>query len=88
MEITRIAWTENVGRGYSGWSGEVNGKKLFTINWSAVRGEGWKLTMLLPFAIRKETLVNKDDQVLKELAERILVAFVKKLGAQFPEESE
>lgn len=83
----RIVWTDRDGMGQSGWDGEVNGRKLFTIEMSVTRGEGWKLSTRLPFAVRKETLINPfGADVLKELAERILVAFVKKIGATFVEE--
>lgn len=85
--MNRITWTRNTGIGRSGWDGTVNGKRLFTIETSVIRGEGWKLRTLLPFNIKKERTVSHESDDLKELSEAVLETFVRKLGATFPKES-
>lgn len=87
MNPTRIVWTRREGLGRSGWTGTVRMRHLFTIESSVTRGEGWKLHTRLPLSIKADKAVNHDDDVLKATAERILAAFVRSIGAGFPEEN-
>lgn len=82
----RITWTQNTGIGRSGWDGAVGNRKLFTIERSVVRGEGWKLRTKLPVILRSGADTNERDDALKATAERVLARFVRSLGADWPEE--
>jgi hypothetical protein len=79
----RITWTRNTGLGRSGWDGTVNGRKLFTIEMSVVRGEGWILRTRLPVRLAPEQSSGPDSGAVMEFAERVLVHFVRLLGADF-----
>lgn len=82
--MEHITWTRATGIGRSGWDGTVNGRQLFTIEMSVVRGEGWKLRTRLPFNIKPEHSVSQDSVLLKRTAERVLRTFVTSLGASLP----
>lgn len=79
----RITWTRREGLGQSGWNGIVGRKRLFTIESSITRGEGWKLGTRLPMNPVPNVLTNHDGEALKAVAERLLEHFVKSLGAEF-----
>lgn len=79
----RITWERSTGVGRSGWNGLVGTRRLFTIERSVQRGQGWVLRTRLPFNLRPEMAVGEDDAALKAYAERVLATFVTSLGAQF-----
>ena len=84
----RITWTQNTGIGRSGWNGSIDGKRLFTIEMSVHRGKGWQLWTRLPLTVREDLTTSQDSDRLKDLAETLLVIFVSRLGAVFPETPE
>jgi hypothetical protein len=79
----RITWTRGTGVGRSGWDGTVNGRKLFTIERSVVRGEGWKLRTQLPFNLVPERSTGEDSDEIMTYAELVLRHFIRSLGADF-----
>lgn len=79
----RITWTQNSGIGRSGWTGFVEQRKLFTIEMSMTRGEGYRLRTRLPFNLVDEKSKGDADD-LKVYAERVLETFVYSLGAAWP----
>jgi len=79
----RITWTRATGMGRSGWDGTVGARKLFTIERSVVKGEGWKLRTRLPFNIKTDHSISEDSDHLMAVAERVLSTFVGSLGARF-----
>lgn len=83
--MERITWTRSTGIGSSGWTGLVNGRRLFTITMSMTRGEGYVLRTQLPFTLKK-AFTTGEDADLKARAERVLDLFVTSLGAVWPEE--
>lgn len=81
----RITWTRSTGIGRSGWTGTVGGRRLFTIEMSATRGVGWVLRTRLPFNLVPEKATGSGEGEIKAYAERVVVAFVRSLGASFPD---
>lgn len=83
MSQQRITWTPNTGIGRSGWDGTVGPRRLFTIEMSVVRGEGWILRTRLPFNLVPELSSGPDADAVKAYAERVLLRFVETIGATF-----
>jgi hypothetical protein len=79
----RITWTRNTGVGRTGWDGTVGGRRLFTLDMSVTRGEGWILRTRLPFNLVPERSSGPDSDEVKAYAERVLLRFVETLGAAF-----
>lgn len=79
----RITWTRNTGLGRSGWDGTVGGRRLFTIERSLIRDEGWILRTRLPFGLVPGKAIGKDEVAIMSYAERVLNTFVMSLGASF-----
>lgn len=79
----RITWERSEGIGQSGWTGTVGGRRLFAIQQSVTRGVGWQLRTMLPFGLVPEKATGEDSDAIKAYAERVLVRFVKSLGASF-----
>lgn len=82
MEHRRIEWARQAGLGQSGWIGRVGGQRVFTINMSMTRGEGYVLRTTLPYRLSPEPSTGEAD-ALKAYAERALERFVNSLGASF-----
>lgn len=85
LRARRIMWTRKLADGVNGWEGHVNGKLLFSIHHSLKRGEGEVLRTRLPWNIKAEFSTG-DAERLKITAEKVLFAFVAKIGASFPED--
>jgi hypothetical protein len=83
----RITWDRKLAVGVNGWAGHINGKHLFSIGYSMKRGEGHVLRTTLPWKI-KEQFSTGDPEQLKLVAERVLAAFLAKIGAAFVEQDE
>jgi hypothetical protein len=79
----RITWTRNTGTGRSGWDGDVGGRRLFSIEKSIVRNGGWVLRTRLPFGLVDDKATQPDEAELKDYAERVLIRFVRSLGADW-----
>jgi hypothetical protein len=67
--------------------GTVRGRWLFSISWGMVRDSKtpWQLYTKLPFKMKNCEFADKDEA--QEYAERVLVAFVRSLGAEYLSES-
>lgn len=85
--MNHIEWESRTGVGRSGWSGSVNGRRLFSIEMSISRTSTWVLRTTLPFSIKSGLDLNKDAEPLKALAERVLTKFITSLGAEWSEAS-
>lgn len=84
METTeRIAWQEAT---YAGWRGTVDGVPMFSISWGTKRDDPkpWKVRSDLPGF--KRDLAAETPEGAKALCERMLVRFVTRVGAAFPED--
>lgn len=79
----RITWERNEGIGRSGWTGTVDGRRLFTIEMSIRRGTGWVLRTRLPFGLVKQRAEDNDSDAVKEYAEVVLAVFVRSLLRAF-----
>lgn len=81
-EPKRITWTETP---YAGARGKIGKVSVATISWSTTKGRQYRLRMGLP------GFEDADGMTLDEAkarAERRVEAFVKHLGAQFPDKPE
>lgn len=79
----RITWKAVRGPSERGF---VGGIELFALTYHSTGSKDdqpWKLTTRLP--MHKILFLAADKDGLKTKAERLLAAFVEKLGAQFPE---
>lgn len=83
--MDRITWTQRNGVGLTGWDGTVNGRTLFTIRHSIIRGEADVLRTTLPFRMPEANTIGEAD-VLKAYAERVLNTFVVSIGATWSTE--
>ncbi len=81
--VDRIEWKHDSGPSRNSHIGSVAGKHLFTIGRTMIRtnGGGWTLRTPLPWGV-KDVEGTVDEQ--KARAERILTAFVHKIGARWP----
>jgi hypothetical protein len=85
----RITWRHSH---LSAYHGRVNGMYLFSVGPNVRAGSGYRLTTELPGITRPRhaalTTDHKTQEAAQRAAERLLVYWVKKLGASFPAEEE
>jgi len=77
----RITWKRRGGLGQSGWTGYLNGRRLFTIERSITRDVGWVLRTTLPLSLALGDQTDEDETFLKVRSEELLTTFVSSLGA-------
>lgn len=82
----RITWKRRVGLGQSGFNGYVGARRLFSIEMSVSRGQGWVLRTTLPMALATGDQSDEDSEFLKARSEELLTVFVKSLGADWTED--
>ncbi|MDH2424793.1 hypothetical protein [Sphaerisporangium sp. TRM90804] len=81
--MNRITWTKDRHNTRRGCVGKL---ELFTIDPSTTRsGPKYFLRSRMEFLTVDIDMSGDDDEVLKDNAERLLVAYVNALGAVFPE---
>ncbi len=83
----RIKWEHRTGPTRNSHVGTVNGKRLFTITYSISRRSTYTLGTTLPWAFQEGRDLG-DVEELKVRAEAVLDAFVRKIGAVWPESKE
>lgn len=86
MTTSRITWKTSL---YGSENGYVNGLRCFVVSYGTTRQEAmYVLHTDLPIKTSPVLgQVHKSDKDAKQAAEALLVAFVEKIGAAFPEPS-
>lgn len=80
-----IVWKDQTGPGRSGWDGYAGGKlSLVTVSYTSQRtGPKWIVHTRLPIAVPDRLAGSDDSDVAKEMAEKLITAFLSTIGARW-----
>lgn len=83
MGKANIVWQNQTGAGASGWNGLAGGKlDLVSVSYSTMRtGPKWIVRTSLPVSVPARLSGSDDPEQAREMAEALMSAFLKTIGA-------